>query len=303
MLKVTKFFLFWVMSLSPAYAVNFGSFNIRYDNPGDVAKGDDWVKRAPVIAQMVRFHDFHVIGTQEGLAHQVKKLNELMPEYTHVGNGRQDGKEGGEYAAIFYRTNRFALLDKGQFWLSDTPEMPSIGWDSKMRRICTWVKLQEVATRKTFFFFNTHFDHQGAEARKRSAVLIVNMIQRIAGRSPAVLTGDFNADQNSEIYDLLGKRNSLLSDSHEKAEVRLDNSGTTNGFHLATASMRRIDHIFVTNHFKVIRYGVLTDTYLSEKKVAPPQQGETTLSSLNHQKIYERRMISDHFPILIGTSF
>ncbi|RYD45905.1 MAG: endonuclease/exonuclease/phosphatase family protein, partial [Verrucomicrobiaceae bacterium] len=186
-----------------AGALVAGTYNIRYDNPGDVEKGNSWQQRAPVIAGLIRFHEFDVLGTQEAFHHQLLDLQKLLPDYAYVGCGRDDGKEAGEHAAIFYRKDKFTLLDSGTFWLSQTPEKPGKGWDADLPRICTWAKLRKNGDGKVLFAFNTHFDHRGVQARLESARLIVARIREIAKDEPVILTGDFNVDQTSESYGSL----------------------------------------------------------------------------------------------------
>ena len=276
-----------------------GSFNIRYDNPKDASNGDGWQERAPVIASLIRFHRFDVLGIQEAYAHQVDKLQSLLPAYAHTGCGRDDGKSAGEFAAIFYRKERYALKNSGTFWLSQTPEMPSVGWDAKLMRICTWVELEDIKNQETLFVFNTHFDHQGTVARLESARLILKSIRAIAADQPLVLVGDFNVDQNSEGYKIIQEA-TFLDDAFETAEEKYDLNGTMNGFKVNAYTDRRIDHIFHSPAFKVLRYGVLTDSYRApSKQVEASESSSTAFPKELKFKNYEARLPSDHFPILV----
>ena len=158
------------------------TFNIRFDNPGDGP--DAWPHRKDLAASMIRFHRAGLIGVQEALKHQLDDLTARLPGYAWVGVGRADGREAGEYSAILYRTDRFELMDDGTFWLSETPEVPgSKSWDAAIERIVTWAQFRDRETGKTFFHFNTHFDHVGQVARAESAKLI---LQRIAAQAKDV---------------------------------------------------------------------------------------------------------------------
>jgi endonuclease/exonuclease/phosphatase family metal-dependent hydrolase len=235
-----------------------GTFNLRYDNPNDT--GNLWKDRQPVAANLIRFHEFDIVGTQEGLKNQLDDLQSSLPEYAYYGVGRDDGKWKGEYSAIFYRRSRFSVLDSGDFWLSEHPEKPGFGWDARINRICSWVKMKEKSTSKMFYVFNVHFDHRGVQARKESSKLIIQKIKTIAGNQPVVLTGDFNGGHESEWYVFINTSN-LLKDALLQADKPYINNGSFNNFRTGNPSKEIIDHIFITPQFSVKRYGILTDTY------------------------------------------
>lgn len=255
--------------------LNIASYNIRYDNPNDAP--DTWDKRHPVIINMIKFHEMDIIGIQEGLAHQVYALSEGLSNYGYVGVGRDDGKEKGEFSAIFYNKDKVKVLESNTFWLSEDTSQPNRGWDAQLPRICTWAKFESLEAGKQFFVFNTHFDHVGVKARSESATLIMNKAKEIAGNSTVILTGDFNIDQRNEAYKRLSG-SEMFNDSYEVAYMVYANNGTSNGFDNTKSSDRRIDHIFVTNDVKVGKYGILTDTY-------------------------HNRFPSDHFPVLVRVAF
>jgi endonuclease/exonuclease/phosphatase family metal-dependent hydrolase len=146
------------------------TFNIRYDEPRD--KENAWPNRKELVASMIRFHHADLVGLQEALKRQLDDLEKLLPEYAWVGVGRGDGKTEGEYSAILYRKIRFTYLASSTFWLSETPDVASMGWDAAYPRIVTWVKLKDNRTSKTFFHFNTHFDNRGVLAREESSKLL-----------------------------------------------------------------------------------------------------------------------------------
>ncbi len=276
--------------------LTLASYNIRYANQGDSLKGDGWDRRGPVVAQLIQFHDFDIVGIQEGIYRQLVDLKEAMPNYDYIGIGRDDGKTAGEFSAIFYKTDKFKLLDKGDFWLSTETDHPNKGWDAALPRICSWGQFQDIKTGNTFFFFNAHFDHVGVEARKESAKLILEKIKSIAGNHQTVLAGDFNVDQNNESYQLLNNSD-ILTDAYEKAPIKYALNGTFNSFNPNSKTESRIDHIFVTDGFKVSRYGVLTDTYRSP--VANDDAAVAANSPRGRAAQFEARLPSDHFPVMI----
>ncbi|SDM33763.1 Metal-dependent hydrolase, endonuclease/exonuclease/phosphatase family [Catalinimonas alkaloidigena] len=234
------------------------TYNIRYDAASDTL--DRWSKRHPFVAQLVQFHDFDIFGVQEALHHQMQDLSGKLPGYAFIGVGRDDGKQKGEYSAIFYKKDRFEVLKQSTFWLAETTDKPVKGWDAALPRICTWGQFRDKATGKTFYFFNTHFDHVGVEARKNSAKLIVRKIKEIAGNAPVVLTGDLNLGQDSDAYKIF-RDSPELHDTHDTAQRVYDNNGSFNGFGYRPIDDQRIDHVFVSDQFQVATYGLLTDTY------------------------------------------
>ena len=271
------------------------SYNVRYDNPDDFL--NNWKYRKDVVGGLIKFHDFDIFGSQEGLYNQLEDLLKILPNYDYMGVGRDDGMMNGEYAAIFYKTEKFELLDKGDFWLSQETTYPNKGWDAVLPRICSWGKFREKNSNYIFYFFNVHFDHIGTVARKESARLILEKIKILAGDLPAILTGDFNVDQHSDSYKLL-KESEKLSDAFDDALFRYGAEGTFNGFEINTRSESRIDHIFLTKDFQVLKYGILTDTY---------QTAESDLQELANSGTYPKEIVlyknktrlpSDHYPVL-----
>ncbi|MGS2764668.1 endonuclease/exonuclease/phosphatase family protein [Sinomicrobium sp. M5D2P9] len=231
------------------------SYNLRMDTPGDSL--NSWSHRKENVKGLIRYHDFDIFGTQEGFLHQLEDLLEL-PGYTYFGAGRDDGKQAGEHSAIFYRKDRFTLTDSGNFWLSETPEEPGKGWDATCcNRICSWVKLTDKQTDKTFYVFNVHFDHQGVIARRESGKLMVSKIKEIAGDAPVICTGDFNSTPETE--QIIGME-AVVRDSYTITETPpYGPVGTSNGFRFEAPMKHRIDYVFVSKHFKVSEYAVLTD--------------------------------------------
>ena len=244
-----------------AQQITIGTFNIRYDNPAD--SGNLWVNRAPIVSNLIRFHKFDVLGIQEGLKNQLDDISNALPEYAQYGKGRDDGKNGGEHSAIFYRKDRFKLLKSGDFWLSETPDQPGKGWDATCcNRICSWIFLEDVKTKKKFYTFNVHYDHQGVIARKESSKLILKKIAEIAGTAPALLTGDLNGGRDSEWYQSIAI-SGILSDTHSKVKFPYANNSSSNGFR-TPRGQTVIDHIFMSKQFTATRWGILTDTYFGK---------------------------------------
>ncbi len=257
--------------------LNIATFNLRMDTPSDGVNA--WPNRKEMVKGLIRFHDFDIFGTQEGFKHMLDDIAEL-DGYAYIGAGRDDGKDGGEHSAIFYKTARFQLLDNGNFWFSETPDVPGKGWDATCcNRICSWGKLRDKDNYKEFYFFNVHYDHQGKVARRESSKLLLARINQIAGSTNTIfVTGDFNAVPTDEPIVVLAK-DGFLKDSYTISEQPCYGTvGTSNGFKIDIDAKNRIDYIWVTADIKVKKYGVLNDM----------QNG---------------RFPSDHFPVLIEAEY
>ncbi|HCL04923.1 MAG TPA: endonuclease [Chitinophagaceae bacterium] len=235
-----------------------GTFNVRLETPRDT--GNLWKDRKVYVANLVRFHGFDLFGTQEGFKNQLDDIQQQLPEYERYGIGRDDGQLKGEHSAIFYKKDRFVLLKSGDFWLSETPEKPGFGWDARINRICSWVQLKEKKSGKTFYCFNVHYDHQAMVARRESSKLLLAKIKLIAGDAPVLLTGDFNGNHTTEWYQLIAN-SGTLRDTYKEVKHPYVNNGTFQNFGRNYTTGDIIDHIFVTRHFSVKRWGVLTDSY------------------------------------------
>jgi endonuclease/exonuclease/phosphatase family metal-dependent hydrolase len=272
------------------------TYNLRYANHGDSLHGNGWGQRYPVIAGLIRFHDFDIFGTQEGLYHQLNDLKDSLPGYTYIGIGRDDGINGGEHSAIFYKTQKFSLLKKGDFWLSTVTDKPNKGWDAVLPRICSWGKFKENKTGFVFFFFNLHMDHIGVVARAERAKLVLAKIKEMAGKTPVILTGDFNVDQTSEPYHLLNE-SGVLKDSYDLSSFRYALNGTFNNFKTDRKTSSRIDHIFLSKGFTVSRYGILTDSYRSANADTAASASANFPKEVSLAK-FTAREPSDHFPVM-----
>lgn len=235
--------------------IRIASYNLRMDTPTDGI--NSWKYRKENVKGLIRYHDFDIMGTQEGFSHQLHDLLELK-NYTYFGAGRDDGKEAGEHSAIFYKKARFKKLDSGNFWLSETPENPGKGWDATCcNRICSWVKLKDKNNNTVFYVFNVHFDHRGIIARKESGKLMVEKIKSIAGDMPVICTGDFNSTPDTE---QIQRMRSLLQDTFSATVTPpYGPIGTANAFRFDAPLKKRIDYVFVSKDFNVSKYAVLTD--------------------------------------------
>lgn len=235
---------------------NAATYNLRLNIASDGPNA--WPNRRAAVAALIRRHEIDLLGTQEGLLDQVLDLA-AMPGFAHVGVGRDDGKQGGEHAAIFYRTERFALLDKGDFWLSPTPDVPGKGWDARCcNRLASWARLRDKASGRAFFVFSVHFDHEGLVARRESAHLMLRRMRAIAGDQPVICLGDLNATPESEpVGIMLG----ALRDAYRVSATPPDGPvGTFNDFKLDAPLKDRIDYVFLGPGWRVLRYAALTDT-------------------------------------------
>lgn len=243
-------------------SINVMTFNLRYNTPND---GDNaWPQRKENVANLVRFHQVDLLGVQEALKEQMDDLSHLLPEFSSIGVGRDDGRAKGEFSAILFRPTCFTLLQQGTFWLSTTPEQPgSIGWDAAITRVCTWGKFKDHRTGKVFFLFNTHFDHVGETARFESAKLILKKMNALATMDPIILTGDFNSNETSLVYQTLTARtNENVSLLDTRLISQLPHYGPMWTFHgFGTVAVRpMIDYIFVNARFTVLRHGTIAES-------------------------------------------
>lgn len=253
---VGSFFLIQGAFAQKGTPLTIATYNLRYNNAGDGVNA--WPNRKEMVKGLIRYHDFDIFGTQEALIGQLRDVAELG-EYAFFGAGRDDGREGGEHSAIFYKKDRFKVLTSGNFWLSETPEKPGKGWDATCcNRIASWLKLKDLATKKEFYFFNVHFDHQGVVARRESGKLMVKKIREIAGNTPAICTGDFNSTPETE---QIKEMQTILNDAKAVSETpAYGPEGTFNAFKFTAPMDARIDYIFTARPIKVLKYAVLTDS-------------------------------------------
>jgi endonuclease/exonuclease/phosphatase family metal-dependent hydrolase len=254
--------------------IKVATYNLRNSHADDGPNA--WPARKDMVKALIRYHEFDIIGTQEGFDDQIADLAQ-MDEFDHVGVGRDDGKSAGEHSAIFFRKSRFALLGKGDFWLSETPERPSFGWDARCcRRLVSWARLRDRSSARVLFVFSLHFDHEGELARRASADLVLRKIAEIAGGEPAICVGDFNSTPDTVQIRTMSK---AMRDARQASKAPpYGPAGTFNGFRWNEAPAERIDYVFVDRHFDVLKYAVLSDSL-------------------------GQRYPSDHFPVVARVEF
>ena len=250
------------------------SYNLRFNNPDDGENA--WPNRKERVKDLIRYHKFDIIGTQEGLIEQLQDIISIGG-YAYVGVGRDDGNTKGEHSAIIYRTDRFKVLDNGTVWLSETPDKPSYGWDAQIRRVYTWAKMEDLQTKQIFYFFNTHFDHQGPVARRESAKQLSTALRTIPGDEyPVICTGDFNSTPDQEPIKIM---KGGMKSSRDISPFVYGPKGTYAGFLVGLQDGKtEIDYVFVNNKVNVIDYAVLSD---SNGKYYP----------------------SDHMPVVVNMTF
>ncbi len=258
-----------------AQNLNVMSFNIRLSTDSD--KENSWENRKQDAFALMAYYHPDVMGVQEALPQQMNDIQNALKGYRYIGVGRDDGKEKGEFSAVFYNAEKFKVLDSGTFWLSETPEIPSKGWDAAYNRVCSYALLNEIKTGKQFWAFNIHFDHVGNEARVQSANLILKKMQKLNQQNfPVVLTGDFNLTEEAQPIQILS---SHLKDSyHHSLTPHYGPKGTFQDFDTQKVSDERIDYIFVKG-FKVL--------------------SSRTINDRRENLLYP----SDHFPVLAELSF
>ena len=241
--------------------LRWGTFNIRMKTPVDDKDGFGWDVRRDRVANYIRENHIDVIGMQEVLHVQLEDLLARLPEYDYVGVGRTDGKTKGEYSPIFFLREKYEALEKGNFWLSETPDVPgSVGWDAALERIASYAKLRDKQTGKVFMAVNTHFDHVGVTARRESAKLIMKKIQEIVGDRPAVVTGDFNVTEDDEAYRTMTSSQTVNGKSssckfNDAYHMTPNHTGTVFTYHdycrIPALKCEKIDFIFITPSIRV----------------------------------------------------
>jgi len=239
------------------------TFNIRLNVASDSANA--WPFRKDKVSSQVLFHQVELLGVQEALYDQMLDLKDRLPRFKYCGGGRDDGETKGEFSAIFYDTTRLELLNTATFWLSETPTVAgSKGWDAAITRIVTWGKFRDRKNNNVFFAFNTHFDHMGKIARRESAKLLLKRVQSIAGKTPAIITGDFNANpQDEPIMIIVNKKDPLhLTDSKAiSQQPHYGPTGTFNGFQQKETSDLPIDHIFLKGKWSVLTHATISESW------------------------------------------
>ena len=268
--------LFFPLIATAQEPLHVMSFNIRLNTPADSANA--WPYRKEFVADQVLKNNVHLLGVQEALHEQMTDLASLLPGYKYVGKGRDDGGEKGEYSAIFYDTARIEVINSATFWLSETPEVPgSKSWDAAITRVATWAEVMDKITGEKSFVFNTHFDHIGKEARRQSALLLLKVMEVVAGDYDIILTGDFNATPNEPPIVALTDKDKpyyLVNTASKRRKKLVGPAGTFNGWKTDSLPKEPIDFIFYRGNFKVKKHVTILETR-------------------------DGRYSSDHFPVLV----
>jgi len=245
----------WAQKTELPEPIKVMTFNIRYAN---AFGANAWPKRRAGVVEVIREQKPGIIGTQEGLHHQLLYMDKELAEYKWIGVGREGGKRG-EFMAIFYRSNRLKPLEEKHFWLSDTPKVVgSASWGNTVKRMVTWVRFLDRKTHKEFYFWNTHFDHRSQPSREKSALLINKRVDALQTKLPIILVGDFNAvAKANRAYNTLtttgGFKDTFVS---AKEKVNAD-WNTFNSFRKTNKGKRRIDWILTKGPVKVDRTSIV----------------------------------------------
>jgi len=243
-----------------AQSLRVMSFNIRYDNPADGENA--WAQRKHRVASTLHFFDVEVAGLQEMLHHQVMQLDSALTAYNWIGVGRDDGAKAGEYAPIFYQTDRLAPLETGTFWLSPETARPTgPAWDAACTRIATWGRFQDRCDGTELLIINTHFDHVGTVARQKSAMLIHRFADSTGGGAPVLLLGDFNCTTADSAYGVLTGEAAFTDCRTISTTLPYGSTDSFNAFKNQWHPGRQIDFIFGKNIGKVRRYGIIADRW------------------------------------------
>lgn len=262
--KITIIALFTALFLfaplhSFAQNFNISSYNIFYYTPPE--HENSWEMRKDHVANVIRFHDIALWGSQEGEHNQLQDLREMLGQ-EYIGVARDDGDTEGEHSAIFYDPEMFRVLEHDTFWLSKTPDRPSMDWGVNFHRICTWGKFEHIESGKQFYVYNVHFDHESQEARENSSRMVLEHVDEHTNPGDKVMfLGDLNAVPGNYAYEKVINHGRFY-DAYDITENPPHGpTGTFNAFSFTYVPDRRIDYIFLTEHFSVKRYGVLTDSY------------------------------------------
>ncbi|MCV9929888.1 endonuclease/exonuclease/phosphatase family protein [Flavobacterium sp. LS1R49] len=249
-----------LLSLSGIYGQNLKimTYNIRLDVASDGENA--WGNRKDFFTSQIQFYAPDIFGVQEALPNQVNDIAVALPNYNHIGIAREaEGK--GESSSIYYKKDRFSVLESNTFWLSQTPDVVSRGWDAACNRVCTYALFKDLKTKKTFWVFNTHLDHIGEEARTKGLELILSKMAALNTKGyPVFLMGDFNSEPNTDRIISLRKN---MNDSREISEQKpFGPSGTFNDFEHDKPVTLLIDYIFISknSNLKVKKYAVLSDS-------------------------------------------
>ena len=277
-----------------AQELTVATMNVRLFSYGDGKKYNGWWHRGGYLCDLVKAQRFDIFGAQEVKIKQMESLREQLPAYDYIGVGRDDGKEAGEFCPVFYRVSRLKKLDGGTFWLSETPDKASRGWDGACNRVCSWGSFQDKVTKAKFYFLNTHIENRGAEAKTKGIELVMKFIKEHCKGAPVIVTGDMNVNQGSEWYNIFLKDGRLV-DSYEATTTRFAPSGTFSTFTPTRYSTNRIDHIFVSKDVDVASYSVMTLHYwrATDEEI---EEGARHYANIEERPVH---LLSDHYPVQV----
>ena len=274
-MKKLFFGLLFASSLVFSQDLKVMTYNIRLSVDSD--KENSWNNRKQETMALMSYYHPDYFGVQEAIPQQMIDIKTNLKDYDFVGVGRDDGKNQGEYSAIFYDKSKLDVLKSGTFWLSETPEKPSKGWDAAYNRVCTYAFFKIKKTGKQFLAMNLHFDHVGDVARVNSAKLILEKIKELNPKNlPLTLTGDFNLTDDSEPINIISK--SLTDSYYHSKKPHYGPKGTWQNFDINTPSTERLDYVFVKG------FDVLSNRTINDRR---------------ENLLYP----SDHFPILAEINF
>jgi endonuclease/exonuclease/phosphatase family metal-dependent hydrolase len=267
------------------------SFNIRCGSCEDTSDVNHWNKRKFRIFQLLNKYEPDIIGFQEAELWQLTDIGNEFNDYLWLGKARDDGKEKGEFTAVFYKEKRFHAWDNYTYWLSETPDEPSNGWDAALNRTLTVAMFYDYMNERIVCFFNTHFDHVGNIARTESAKFLREIVTEYSGKYPAVITGDFNFTEDSDGYDIITSAEfkvenpiddfqykPLVNSKYISEKPHTGGDTTFNAFGKGMELKSAIDFIFVNDKVKVLTHQTIID-------------------------VPEGLFPSDHYPVLVELLF
>ena len=266
--------LFFAFSLCQAEKISLATWNIRTITKWDSNNGHDWKDRMPHIVSLIQTYDFDILAMQEISEKQLVVLKKELGDYSFISAGRDDGALRGEALGILYKAEKLELLESGHFWLSETPNSPSVGWDGEGKKICVWAIFMERDTRVEFMVYSVHLDHKGELARINGTQQIIDFVS--TRNMPTFVLGDFNVLKHSSVYDKMLAAGFI--DAEEKAKIRYTPSGTYNRYTFNRKIEDVPDMIFISKSVPVEYYGILNNFFWQENTP---------------------KHISDHYPVLI----
>jgi len=258
--NIFNFFLIAVLfyNISNSQNISVMTYNLRLDVAVD---GDNaWPNRKENLVSLIRYFSPDIFGTQEGLPHQIKYINDQLKNFEVIGQGREGGNKG-EYSALFYNKNKFKILKENTFWLSQTPDKVSKGWDAAYLRICTYALFLDKKSNSKFWVYNTHLDNKGVKARQGGVKMILEKIKAENSQNyPVIFMGDLNSNPQDKVISIIS--NQMVDSKTVSIEKPFGPEGTFNNFKFDKPVTLRIDYIFIPkdNSVKVKKYAILSNS-------------------------------------------